>query len=285
MRTYQHVVDTRSIKRVLSLLPDYWVIRELTERDYGIDLIVEIFEKTGTNSDGHDLFDSTGAVFHAQVKGTASALKPKRDGLIGFQFEKGALLYAERFNTPFILFRVDVSSENAKCYFLWIQRYIRDVLDSKRPAWRTAKQDSFTIDIPPHNEIALGLEKIAKIACRPRLIQEMVEFCENYSVLSNHLVSASNGQFNVDAAALKYMVHLARQINNLKVIFNYNDCCIDRSCAAELLDFVQSLNLTSIRSSFSEFPHRVNFDLLASSLEGFSSVENFIAENETNTAY
>ncbi|RDS85022.1 DUF4365 domain-containing protein [Dyella monticola] len=285
MRTYQDVIDTRSIKHVLSLLPDYWVIRELTERDYGIDLIVEIFEKIGTNKHGHDVFDSTGAVFHAQVKGTASALEPKKDGNFSFQLDKGALLYAERFSTPFMLFRVDVSSSSAKSYFLWIQRYVKDVLELERPAWRTEAQESFSLDIPPHNEIVSGLKKIEKIASRPRLIEETVEFCESYLHLSSQLDAVSHGQLNVNVASLKGMKLLARQINNLKVIFKYNDCCIDRSCATELLSFVDSLDLTSNPSAFSNFPHRDNFNLLASSLNALASVENFIAENEDDTAY
>lgn len=285
MRTYQHVIDTRSIKRVLSLLPDHWVIRELTERDYGIDLIVEIFEKTGINEHGHDVFGSTGAVFHAQVKGTASKLEPAQDGQFRFQLNKSAMLYAERFSAPFLLFRVDISTSDAKSYFLWIQRYVRDVLDSERPDWRTQQQDSFSVGIPPHNEIASSFEKIEQIASRPRLIQEIVEFRESYLHLSSQLDAVSHGQFNLDSASLTHMTLLARQIKNLKIIYNYNQCCIDRSCAEQLLSFVSSLNLTSDNSTFSQIPHRDNFDLLASSLEGLTNIESFIAENEDGTVY
>ncbi|MGJ0630236.1 DUF4365 domain-containing protein [Xenorhabdus bovienii] len=285
MRTKQHIIDTRSIKRVLNILPDHWVIRELTERDYGIDFIVEIFEKTGMNQYDHDVFDSTGAVFHAQVKGTASALKIKRDGNLSYQFDKGSLLYTERFSTPFLLFRVDVSSEDAKSYFLWIQRYIRDVLDSGMPACRTEAKDSFTVDIPTHNEISSNFEKIEKIASRPRLIQETVEFCESYFHLSSQLDAVSCGQFNLDSDSLGHMVRLVRQINNLRIIFKYNDCRINKSCAKELLSFVQLLDLNTDSSVFSNFPHRYNFDLLAGSLNSFTDIENFLAENDANTIY
>ena len=285
MRTKQHIVDTRSIKRVLNTLPDHWVIRELTERDYGIDLIIEIFEKTGVNQYGHDVFNSTGATFHAQVKGTASALKIKKDGNLSYQFDKETLLYTERFSTPFLLFRVDVSSDDAKSYFLWIQRYIRDVLDSVMPEWRTKEQDSFSVDIPPHNEISSNFEKIERIASRPRLIQETVEFCESYFHLSKQLDAVSRGQFNLDSDSLEHMVLLARQINNLRIIFKYNNCCIDKSCAEALLSFVQSLNLNTGASVFLDIPHRENFDLLAYSLNNFTDIENFLAENDANTIY
>ncbi|MDQ7098735.1 MULTISPECIES: DUF4365 domain-containing protein [unclassified Serratia (in: enterobacteria)] len=89
MRTVQHIIDTRSIKRVLNILPDHWVIRELTERDYGIDLLIEIFEKNNKDKNDHDVFVSTGAIFHAQVKGTNSTLKVDKKNNISFSFDKG----------------------------------------------------------------------------------------------------------------------------------------------------------------------------------------------------
>ena len=145
MRTTQHVIDTRTIKQVLNLLPDHWVIRELTERDYGIDLMVEIFEKTGEDKYCHDIFDSTGAIIHIQVKGTESKLEPTKDGTFSYQMGKSALSYVENFSTPFLLFRVDISLSPAKAYFIWLQQYIKDILDSERPNWRTDAQESFAV--------------------------------------------------------------------------------------------------------------------------------------------
>lgn len=49
MRTYQHVIDTKSIKKLLNLFPNEWVIRELTARDYGTDLVIEIFTLVRNN--------------------------------------------------------------------------------------------------------------------------------------------------------------------------------------------------------------------------------------------
>jgi hypothetical protein len=285
MRTYSHVIDTRSIKRVLELIPDHWVIRELTERDYGIDLFIEIFEKTGADKNGHDTFDSTGAVFHAQVKGTAEQLKPKKNKNFRFQLNKSAMLYAESFSTPFLLFIVDVSSQSAKSYFLWIQRYVSDVLDVRTPGWRDKKQRSFSVEIPDKNDISSGLEKIKAIASRPRLIQETVDFRDSYFHLSHQLDSAARGELSVDTESLNHMRLLAKRIRNLKVIFKYNNCGIDKKCAEELLHFVESLNTGSSRLDFPEHPHRHNFNLLANSLEGLGSVESFIAANNGDTAY
>lgn len=285
MRTYQHVIDTRAIKRVLELIPHHWVIRELTERDYGIDLIVEIFEETGTDSHSNKIFDSTGAVFHIQVKGTDLKLNATSNGTFSYSMSKNALSYAESFSTPFFLFRVDVSTDDAKSYFIWTQRYIKDVLDLHKVSWRTDEQDFFTVNIPPHNEVVNRWEKIEKIASRPKLIQELVEFRENYFHLSNQLSAASNGKLQINDGSLSHMRLKARQIFNLKTIFKYNDCCIDKSCAKELLGFVEALTVSSDNNAFSNPPHHENFELLASSIESISDIESFIAENDSDTVY
>ncbi|WP_265556724.1 DUF4365 domain-containing protein [Serratia grimesii] len=285
MRTVQHIIDTRSIKRVLNILPDHWVIRELTERDYGIDLVIEVFEKNNKDKNDRDVFVSTGAIFHAQVKGTNSALKVDENNNISFSLDKGGLLYTERFSTPFLLFRVDVSSDNADSYFVWIQRYVRDVLDLTTPGWRTSGQNSFTIKIPEHNNISSSFEKIERIASWPRLIQEIMEFHESYFHLSSQLKNAALGDYNINKDSLAHMVTLARRIKNLQTIYKYNHCCITKSCAEELLSFVQSLNVSSVPSNFSNIPHQQNLDLLASSIHSLLDSEDFIAENECNTVY
>jgi len=285
MRTIQHIIDTRSIKRILNILPDHWVIRELSERDYGIDLIIEIFEKNDIDKNDHEVFNSTGAVFHAQVKGTSNALNPNNKEEISYSLDKGSLLYTERFNTPFLLFRVDVSSDDADSYFVWIQRYIKDVLDVQEPDWRTSPKKSFTLYIPKHNDISSNFDKIEKIASRPRLIQETVEFIESYFHLSSQLSAAAAEKYNLDNDSLMYMVELARKIYNLQVIFKYNNCCIDKSSAEQLLSFVQSLTLYSAPSEFLNIPYQPNFELLSESLNSFTDIENILAENECNTSY
>lgn len=285
MRTYQHIVDTRSVKKVLNLLPDHWVIRELTERDYGIDLIVEIFEKNGTDENGHDIYESTGSVFNIQVKGTDSKLKALKNGKFSHPLSKYSLTYCESFSTPFFLFRVDVSDATSGSYFIWIQRYIKDVLDLQKPSWRAATQDSYSIHIPPHNEITKRLKKIEKIASRPKLIQELVEFRGTYTHLINQLSAASNGQFKIDKQSLNHMKNMARQILNLKVIYKYNDCCIDKDCAEDLLGFVEALSVSSKNCDFENSPHKDNFYLLANSIGGISDIEDFIAENDSDTVY
>lgn len=64
MRAKQHVSETSSASLLRRHLPDDWLIRDLTERDYGIDVLVEIV------ADGR----MTGNVIVAQVRSQASFL-------------------------------------------------------------------------------------------------------------------------------------------------------------------------------------------------------------------
>lgn len=60
-RAQNHITETRSLKIFLNLVPDEWVVRDLSERDYGTDLLVEIFTTEG---------QPTGYTFWVQLKGT-----------------------------------------------------------------------------------------------------------------------------------------------------------------------------------------------------------------------
>lgn len=285
MRTLQHIIDTRAIKKVLGALPDYWVIRELTERDYGIDLMVEIFNPSGLAKNDNSIFESTGAIFHIQVKGTSSELTPTEGGTVNFPMTKKALGYVESFSTPSLLFRVDVSAESGRMYFVWLQRYIKDVLDLEFSLWREAEQESFTIRIPVHNDVKERIEKIEKIASRPKFIEELVEFREVYGTLSNQLEAASGGQFQLAANSIEDMKRKARQLLRLQTLLKYNSCCVSRSCVEDLMRFLDHLLPSSPAQDLVSCPHAKNFSLLASSIEFVADAESFVAEHEGDTVY
>jgi hypothetical protein len=46
-RTYTHIYEKESLDILSTTLPKEWIIRDFTERDYGIDLYIEIVEKDG----------------------------------------------------------------------------------------------------------------------------------------------------------------------------------------------------------------------------------------------
>jgi uncharacterized protein YpmS len=65
-----HISESNSFDILSSVLPDEWIIRELTERDYGVDLYVEI---VGENK------KITGELVALQVKSSTKIKFNKND--------------------------------------------------------------------------------------------------------------------------------------------------------------------------------------------------------------
>ena len=59
MRSHSHIVDTQARKLVPNIFPNEWEYREVTGRDYGIDMEIELFEKD----------NPTGQILLLQIKG------------------------------------------------------------------------------------------------------------------------------------------------------------------------------------------------------------------------
>ena len=46
-RPIQHIVESVSFRIFSASVPDVWLVREVTERDYGIDCYLELVAPTG----------------------------------------------------------------------------------------------------------------------------------------------------------------------------------------------------------------------------------------------
>lgn len=126
------------------LNPD-WVIRNLEERDYGIDLQLELFD--GDNPTGHMAL--------VQVKGTEKSFADEPSAKIPVK----TLHYAELFSIPFFLFRT--SLENEETEFIWLQKFISTELEITNPKWRTKKH--LKVQIPEPNKLSSNEKKFRSI--------------------------------------------------------------------------------------------------------------------------
>lgn len=156
-RSRSHEIDSRACSIISALMPfESWVIRDLTERDFGIDKIAERF----------DGGEATSELLAIQVKGTENPIDDSKD--ISFQLETKTLLYAEMLAIPFLLFRCSIA-DSGSCYFVWLQEYIRVRLNFENPDWRHQKSNA--VHIPQRNR--LGVEsadaRLARIAQFPKL--------------------------------------------------------------------------------------------------------------------
>ena len=296
MRVYQHIIDTMAIKTTLNSIPHHWVVRDLSERDYGVDLMIEIFRKAGSNDKGHHFYDATGQVYYLQLKGTNSEFEyDEEQETLSYPIDRSTLLYVEKFSTPFILFRVSVVAGKEKVHFLWLQRYIMEVLDFDVPDWRERKrkakegeeekyQESFTVKIPKSNVLPDNFLKIEKIASRIKYIEEHSEFYERFGTVKSYLAAIIAHRLDAEGYSL-----LRKELNRIKrfeTLFDYNNCCINSSCVDELLEYVNNTErgLTTPHD-FEDFPHNFNFGLLYDESKYRISMEEFIADHDGDTAY
>lgn len=282
MRTQAHIIDSRAVKAVMAQLPDQWVVRELTERDYGIDLMVEIFASGVQDANGKAAFAATGSVFHIQIKGTEESLEPVRAGTINHCIDKKSLSYVEKYSIPFFLFRVSVADPQ-KIYFLWIQRYIKDVMDRETPMWREANSDSITVRIPPENILPEGIGKVERIAFRPKYLEELVEFSEIYEDIASRISAILAGTHDVNEEVIEDLKSRAYRVRRLNVLLTRNHCCIDRQSVDALIQYIIGLDSPDGRST--QPPEANNFDILAQSSTRMDMVENLILENDGLLAY
>lgn len=134
-RIEQHEIDMEACKAVSSLFGRTWELRDLTGRDFGIDKIAERFENKF----------ATGELLLLQIKGTQHIIDNSNPR---FSLDTKTLIYAEMFSTPFLLLYCSIA-EPQKCYYLWLQEYIRVKLNRDNATWR--KQATNTVYFPKDN--------------------------------------------------------------------------------------------------------------------------------------
>lgn len=151
-RTITHIHDTKAVRLVLEKIPDSWLVRNMEERDYGIDLLLELFEEIHEG-----LQNPTGQLLLFQIKGKADSWDNSKKENTFYQFPSKTLEYAKLFNIPF--FVVEATLNDSQVHFMHLQKYAKiKTLNS------TAEK--INIDIPTENDLGKerGRDKIKDIA-------------------------------------------------------------------------------------------------------------------------
>jgi len=127
-RPATHVTETASWRLLQSLAPETWIVREVSERDYGIDAYIEIASAEG---------EITGDLISVQLKGTEAidwkAAKAKKGSkkkagdrdqtARSPQIATSTANYWERLPVPVFLFVADIT--NRDIYFAPVEQTIR----------------------------------------------------------------------------------------------------------------------------------------------------------------
>lgn len=180
IRTVQHISDTKAIRVLMGLLPENWLVRNVEERDYGVDLTLELFKKvTKKTKKGRKCTQievPKGQYVLLQVKGRQNIFNDSKNTQKLRQFEEKTIEYANLFNIPF--FVVYVTLKDEKAHFLWLQEYTEQVLSNSN--WKS--KSKIDLDIPSENSFNTedGLKKFELLVNRKYEENELFEIMKNF---------------------------------------------------------------------------------------------------------
>lgn len=115
-RAVQHISETASYKIFCNSIPNNWIIREVSERDYGIDCYVELVDKNNS---------LTGHLISFQLKSQATIKwSKKRPDIYNFPaIDIGTINYWYFFAVPVFVCLIDL--EDSKVYFMPVRTFVR----------------------------------------------------------------------------------------------------------------------------------------------------------------
>lgn len=114
-RVPQHISETASYKLFSKEIPDNWIVRELTERDYGIDCYLEM-----TN----DQNELTGELALIQLKSRQSIPWTKDEYYALTDIDISTSNYWYKIVVPVFIFLADI--ERQELYYLSVDHYIKN---------------------------------------------------------------------------------------------------------------------------------------------------------------
>lgn len=113
-RVPQHISETASFKLFSSKIPNSWIIRDVTERDYGIDCYLELVNEED---------ELSGELALIQLKSRKSITWTKKDIYVLSGIDIATSNYWSKFPVPVFIFLADLEAE--KVYFKSVDYVIK----------------------------------------------------------------------------------------------------------------------------------------------------------------
>jgi hypothetical protein len=129
-RVPQHISETSSFKLFSSQIPDNWILREMTERDYGFDCYLEIV------SDNNEV---TGRLAFIQLKSRDKINWTSKNYYNIRDIKISSTNYFYHFPVPVFIFLADIKEQ--ELFFLSVHKYIRSNF------FEYSKQENFNYQI------------------------------------------------------------------------------------------------------------------------------------------
>jgi len=167
-RVGQHIMEDGSYQIIRDLIPKEWVIREFNRPDYGIDLIIELFEKVDDKT-----YETLGEFIYVQVKssdeipvttekiydvGNVAKGKWNQDkseyanlDVVRYSYDTNSIYTIQSLgaSVSVLLFYVDIQTKDV--YFINMNDYIDKIILPEKPDY--ANQVTRVVKIPALNNL------------------------------------------------------------------------------------------------------------------------------------
>ena len=233
-RVIQHIMEDESFLIIKNLLPKHWVLREFNNPDYGIDLVIELFDDINEKISevlGEYLYVQVKSVQDLEIKSKevfpvgnvakGNWIEDKTDSLnidiVKFVIDTNSLFTIQSLSSSVsvLLFLVDLKSKNV--YFICLNDYIDKILLPQKPEY--GDQESVTLNIPVLNN--LSNKKISETALkfygkRAKLLSAFSKFSYQKNELS-FLLDYNNSPIvtyrdKIDVQTDKSILNVKRQV-------------------------------------------------------------------------
>lgn len=209
-RVDRHITETSSFKIFSNNIPDSWIIRGVSERDYGIDCYVELVNNNN---------QVTGELISIQLKGLQNVSWTKEDYHTVSGINISTSNYWYKFPTPVFLCLVDIN--NKEVYYSPVKSTIRNNFLSY------AKQEIFSYKVEKRNQLnesnrVLFLYHYFKEKYLNDFERNVITFISNYYIYEEFIENNIGRDLfmGVDRDRVLFMKHF---YNNMKFICEYCD--------------------------------------------------------------
>lgn len=211
-RPESHIIETAAWRVLQNSIPDEWILRDVTGRDYGIDCYLELVNRD------HEV---TGDLISLQLKGTNS-LEWRDDG----EFEQSTFSGIKRrasnywMHLPVPVFLCVADTENGKLYFASVKDQIRKRFNE------FIKQDTFSFKLVRNLDLAgsVGRETFLNLYFREKHQNkfqfELIDFITNAERYGDFMLSNLNRDYFLEIEADRHL-QLIKIMRGCRLLADY----------------------------------------------------------------
>lgn len=207
-RIPQHITESKSYKIFSNHIPHEWIIRDVTERDYGIDCYIELVNNKN---------QITGELISVQLKAKEMGIPwTKKNTYTHYDINSGTTNYWHNFSTTVYLCFIDNYTEEV--FFISVKDYIRNnyyEFLTEKLHYKIEKLDILDI-----NNIDKFIYPHYKQKHYVQFENNVIQFISNYQANQDFINQNMGRDFHMDVEGYRY-VYMQSLFNSIQFLGSY----------------------------------------------------------------